>query len=96
MPTPAGLRPEVLAFAIAMERKLRTQDAASGQSWKDADIDYLLDRLADEVVELNGAVVDGAHVLGEAVDVANFAMMVADRRGSLLYAPAAPSEPARA
>lgn len=93
--TPTELRPEVLAFAIAMERKLRMRDAARATSWKNAEIDYLLDRLNDEVAELHGAVVDGAHVLGEAADVANFAMMVADRRGSLVYAPAASSEPVR-
>lgn len=77
------LRPEVLAFARLMEAKLRTHDHDRGrQGWKDDDPKALYDRLLDEVKELafelwNKGTAD------EAVDVANFAMMIADVVGGL-------------
>lgn len=82
-------RPEVRAMADAMEAKLRKHDAARGESWKTTDIDWLLNGLDDEVAELRGAVEDGERVLYEAASVANFAMMIADRRRALNAARAA-------
>lgn len=79
----AELRPEVLAFAQSMERKLRRHDAKRGTSWKASDIDALMQHLEDEVSELRGAIEAGCGVADEAADVGNLAMMVADRRGSL-------------
>jgi len=89
-------RPEVLAFARAMEEKLRRNDHKGG--WKDESARSLLERAEDEIDELDLAVTClrddecGHHpseaaklenVLGEAADVANFVMMVADVCGAL-------------
>lgn len=99
------LRPEVLAFAHLMERKLRENDHKPG--WKRDNPQALLCRIGDETRELALAVAgwganltQGMDDLGrgadplsladrqirvgrEAADVANFAMMVADRCGGL-------------
>jgi len=77
--TDMPVRPAVAAFAMAMELKLRRNDHK--KHWRECSIEYLLKRLGDEVEELrmvieaNGS---AGTVLGEAVDVANFAMMIAD------------------
>lgn len=75
------LRPEVLTFALLMERKLRKHDTERGDSYKTSNVDYLLMRLREEVKELHNVIEDdpwnGKGVsLGEAVDVGNIAMMV--------------------
>jgi hypothetical protein len=93
------VRPEVAAFALAMERKLRANDHKGG--WGDEDRDWLIGRIKDETKELEEIVnlhesptVEQSHdvlfwrnveqrVLDEAVDVANFALMVADRCDAL-------------
>ena len=80
------LRPEVAAFAQAMEAQLRANDHKPG--WKDEDRGDLMERLHDEVGELEVELVyRGSRrpglVLKEAADVANFAMMVADVCGGL-------------
>ena len=71
----AFLRPEVRAFAIAMEKKLRQNDDKGG--WYGCNPRWLLGRVREEVDELDGAVNHGGCVLSEATDVANFAMMTA-------------------
>lgn len=92
------LRPEVAAFAQAMEAQLRANDHKPG--WKGIEPDALLDRLREERRELEVAVLqievyamgncspaNTTHYVGrvvkEAADVANFAMMVADVCGGL-------------
>lgn len=82
--------PFVLAFACAMEHKLslnrRKGDSAG---WRRSGAHALQDRLDDEVEELAEALANYGpkaimcdsnrlHVLLEAADVANFAMMIAD------------------
>jgi hypothetical protein len=86
-----GLRPEVLAFAVAMETRLRANDHKGG--WGSCSAAHLLSRVADEFKELKRAVGDlnGGDILHEAADVANFAMMVADVCGALAPAAAIPS-----
>lgn len=74
--------PYVLAFARQMEGKLdQNRHKGNREGWlKDAPID-LLARLVEEVVELQHAIDRGwptDDVAGEAADVANFALMVAD------------------
>lgn len=84
------IRPEVAAFAQAMELKLRENEHKGG--WKNCDIFYLFSRLAEETAELKHAVIDRypkTSVLDEAADVANFAMMIADVCGALLDKPEA-------
>lgn len=84
-------RPEVIAFARVMEEKLRKNDHKGG--WKGESARWLLDRVSQEIAELDLAVTclnDGGcrhfssehekrrNVAQEAADVANFCMMVAD------------------
>lgn len=84
------LRPKVRFFAAAMERELRAHDDRPG--WKDEEPCWLLGRLYDEADELFDLVHDlryrgngtiAPRILGEAADVANFAMMLADVAGAL-------------
>lgn len=83
------LRPEVRWFAEQMELKLRLNDHKGG--WVDCDTEYLLSRLKDEYVELEEALnISCPHcgrrmspgnitnVLSECLDIANFALMIAD------------------
>ena len=83
------LRPEVAAFAQAMEAQLRANDHKPG--WRGDSPEILMRRLYEEAGELRRCVVcrepwsaeEAARVLKEAADVANFAMMVADVCGGL-------------
>jgi len=76
------IRTEVLIFAEAMEKKLRKNDHKGG--WDSESYDYLIARLFEEARELQRttcrANIRGSYraVLGEALDVANFAMMIYD------------------
>lgn len=73
------LRPEVQWFAELMEFVLRANDHKPG--WKADSEEALLDRLHEEVAELRTEILSEDrvdHVVKEAVDVANFAMMIAD------------------
>lgn len=87
------LRPAVRWFAEAMEQKLRENDHKG--TWEDCDLGYLLTRLTEERRELTRAIgspADGAEILKEAADIANFAMMIADQsqpvaRAESWYAP---------
>lgn len=85
------LRPEVQAFAELMEMKLRKNDHKPG--WLNDHPKALFNRIYDEMKELSEAIDNfplggegkfGAQdqtmkVANEAADVANFAMMIADR-----------------
>ncbi len=75
------LRPEVVAFAQAMEQKLRENDYKGG--WKECSTQELFKHLEEEVGELKTCVesiydFSKEETLGEAADVANIAMMLAD------------------
>lgn len=69
------LRPEVAAFAEAMELQLRKNDWKG--HWRYRTGTYLFNRLRGEVNELSRAKGE-AERLKEAADVANVAMMIAD------------------
>jgi NTP pyrophosphatase (non-canonical NTP hydrolase) len=73
------VREEVKWFAEQMEEVLRKNDYKGG--WQDCTRFDLLCRLYDEATELFGAAVretSNETIIKEAVDVANFAMMIAD------------------
>jgi NTP pyrophosphatase (non-canonical NTP hydrolase) len=73
------------AFHKAMNRKLIiNQHKGNRSGWlKDAPL-ALLERLKEETAELEQAIISkNGDVLGEAADVGNFAMMVADACGAL-------------
>ena len=72
-----ALRPEVLWFAGEMEHKLQRHDDRPG--WQDEPLSYLVRRLLEEVDELSDAILLDEGVVGEAADVGNLAMMIADR-----------------
>ncbi len=71
-----GVRPEVQWFSNEMERKLLENDHKS--HWSGFTNRQLLNRLKQETAELEHAIGCGKDVVGEAADVANFAMMIAD------------------
>ena len=75
---PQRWRPEVVAFADAMEAKLKENDHK--RHWRYLGMQTLSMRLTQEREELRRAVEGGdpESVLREAADVANFAMMIAD------------------
>jgi hypothetical protein len=80
------VRDEVARFGVLMERKLKANDHKD--HWSDSGMSYLLKRLREEVVELEGLLLATSapgqdEVAGEAADVANFAMMIADNFGAL-------------
>jgi len=91
------VRPEVAAFALRMEAKLRENDGKPGKTgWKLSSPWGLLDRLRGETHELEQAMYQPVwrsqqQVINEAADVANFDMMIADVRGGLLEPPQAQS-----
>jgi NTP pyrophosphatase (non-canonical NTP hydrolase) len=85
------LRPKVRAFAQAMERELRANDWKGG--WEEMDKHEIISRLYEEMQELReevlrpqASIID-AQVLKESVDVANFAMFMADIFGTLPTTP---------
>lgn len=78
------MRKAVSDFAQAMEEKLRRHDDRRG--WDECEIDFLFNRLLQEVAELHEvmclnriSISTPKKVKDEAVDVANFAMMIWDR-----------------
>lgn len=85
------MRDEVRVFAKLMEQKLRLHGDRPG--WRDEDVKWLMMRLYDEAGELSKTLIlVGDHevtpelaqaIALECADVANFAMMVADRMGGL-------------
>jgi NTP pyrophosphatase (non-canonical NTP hydrolase) len=86
-----GIRPSVLHFAHHREERLRKHDAERGErGWMSEDVEWLYDRLMEEVAELRKALDLDMHFppvlkwTEEAADVANFAMMIADVSGGLL------------
>jgi hypothetical protein len=73
---PLKIRWEVQEFAERMELKLRENDHKA--HWRKTNRAYLMERLRQEMRELERAVRANKGVHDEAVDVANFAMMVFD------------------
>ena len=74
------LRPCVEWFAQQMERVLRQNDYKGG--WQEMFIEDLIDRLHEEVSELETCGCKPRRIIKEAADVANFAMMIADQHRS--------------
>jgi len=75
-------RREVWLFAIEMEKKLLQNDYKS--HWSGSDFRYLFNRMNEEISELSDTVDfindngKGYQTMLEAVDVANFSMMIWD------------------
>lgn len=80
------MRESVLWFAGIMEKKLQTKDADFPEGWKNDTVEGLKDRLVEETQELLEAIslaeimtTPNEAIIVEAADVANFAMMIADK-----------------
>jgi hydrogenase maturation factor len=75
--TKNGIRKEINEFAQEMELKLAIHDEDRGESWKQCSMQFFVDRMKEEIQELETAIQTGRMVLiqKEAADVANFAMM---------------------
>jgi NTP pyrophosphatase (non-canonical NTP hydrolase) len=86
--TDLDVRTEVARFALAMEAKLRANDHK--RPWRYCPLQYLSMRLTQERRELVDAIAARKDVIGECADVANFAMMIADKVGELPALPGAP------
>jgi NTP pyrophosphatase (non-canonical NTP hydrolase) len=90
------VRPAVAKFAIAMEKKLRKHDGDRGKDgWQDITYtpSWLFERLQQEAEELDKALNHSRRpytkttvksIRREAVDVANFAMMIFDKMDEFL------------
>lgn len=90
MNKPIEIRPAIMDFAIAMERTLRKHDGEKGRGIKTIPGDYALERIWDEVRELDrtayAAVSDAPgvdldervidRIQEECTDTANFAAML--------------------
>lgn len=74
----AAVRPEVERFALAMEARLAANDHKGG--WRGLTVVQLFNRAVDELDELGQAyhARDARHTAAEAVDAANFCMMIFD------------------
>lgn len=82
------VRPEVKAFAVLMEQRLRANDHKGG--WKDCSPGHLYEKFVEERWEFEQVLVRAwlitfpAEAVGhEAADVANLAMMNCDHYGAL-------------
>jgi len=73
------IRPELQKFVELMENKLKANDFKGG--WQECKLEWLVVRLKQEVGELEEAIMCGKNITDEAIDVANFAMMIADNCG---------------
>ena len=77
-----GLRDELAWFAQEMEQQLRRNDHKGG--WDSLSFPRMLQRLKQETKELELAIAKAkktgkwGDVVGEAADVANFSMMIAE------------------
>lgn len=71
------LRPCLEWFAQQMEHVLRQNDYKGG--WDDMAFEDLMERLREETEELEGCGLHTCKAVKEAVDVANFAMMIAEQ-----------------
>lgn len=77
------VRDEVKRFSQIMEQKLQMNDHKGG--WDDMSVKDLVNRLCQEVLELDRAITmgeDKKNIVFESADVANFAMMVASKFNS--------------
>jgi NTP pyrophosphatase (non-canonical NTP hydrolase) len=88
--TARGIRFEVMAFALEMEKQLRKNDHKGRTGWKDGSpfstFHNLVSKLSEEYQELHDAVTfrhPMEYIRAEAADLANIAMMLADNYGGL-------------
>lgn len=90
------LRPEVLAFALLMEERLRDKDAEKGSTWKAISEHNMMVHATSKAIRLEAEVADDDLLEPErikhAVDLANYCMMIADVAGALELAQEQPEK----
>jgi len=71
-------RPPVQQFAIRMENKLQLNDHKDG--WRNEKISYLMEQLQQKVnkLKLEFTYMHTQQMVPETINIANFAMMIAD------------------
>lgn len=94
--TTLKVRPQVEAFALAMERKLRQNDHKGG--WRRMNNGAIMHRVDIEREELTAALAskDWMRIRDEAADVANFLMMLCQNNHALDFANDEPCKPKEA
>lgn len=78
----ADVRPRLDWFVDQMRARLAAKDNQRKDDWRELDLDDLLQRLQEELDELTAALENGkaeGSAIRECADLANFAMMLADR-----------------
>lgn len=77
-----GMREMICRHAKQMEYKLNLNEQAKGDSWKKMSIDWLLDKLNEELMEFRcQAIKDRPHIVNlalEAADVSNILMFIVE------------------
>ena len=82
---PTRLRPDVLRFAGFMEAQMSLNEQTKGESWKEKDLDSLLNSLVVYTEKLHMELVKGLdkenniNILTKCADVANFSMFIATK-----------------
>lgn len=77
---PPMLRPELLAFAMRMEQRLREKHADKGESWRGMYPDHLMVQASSKAIRLESLILSDAKpadYLRHAVDLANYCLMIA-------------------
>lgn len=79
------IRPEILAFAMLMEQRMRDHDAEKGRSWKEMSAQNLAAYACVKATALSAATRhNSVFQLRHAIDLANYSMMTADVLGGLV------------
>ena len=78
------IRPELLAFAEAMEKTMRKHDLKKGDSWKDCEIVYLFIKFDEEYEEAHNEIYNfvckgKSNLKPELVDLSNCCAMLWNR-----------------
>lgn len=97
-PEPDDVREEIFIFAAMMESRMAAHNNDRGLSWQETDPDQLVEGLMDHCDQLAGMayeltapnpvdyseqVPNGEAILRKCADIANYAMMIADRYHTL-------------
>ena len=80
MSSARSYEPALDRFVNVMRAKLAKPENIAKPHWRQCDLQFLVQRLEDEVQEMKEAIDEGSKksIRLECADVANFAMMIAD------------------
>lgn len=71
-------RPEIMAFAEAMEKEMQRHDAEKGDSWRQLEVEKLFRKIAAHAIWMKKAIDDSDNLIWDecAISIANYAMMI--------------------